>query len=189
MDFKLLDRLASKFEINPETGCWVWTAAKHRTGYGSVWSAGQMQRAHRVCYEATVEPIPEGLEIDHLCRNRDCINPDHLEPVTQKENIGRGVPWRPRPTHCPNGHEYTPENTGVHKNSIRCRTCDKGYQERRRATGKGSQSSCVGPPDRSLPPASRTSPGQSPGTAHRYPEPASPPLAGAAASPGSECTR
>lgn len=82
------------YEIDPNTGCWLWKKAKTEDGYGLVWFQGRVCRAHRHFYEQNIGPIPDGLEIDHLCRNRDCVNPKHLEPVTGKENTRRGANTR-----------------------------------------------------------------------------------------------
>ena len=97
--------------------CKLWTGSVTKGGYGLVWSAGKTRLAHRVAYEAAHGPIPAGLEIDHLCRTPGCVNPDHMEPVKHKENIRRSVhPTRGahqrNKTHCPQGHEYSVENTG-----------------------------------------------------------------------------
>lgn len=89
---------------------------------------------HRVSYESVKGPIPEGLVIDHLCRQRSCVRPDHMEPVTLKVNVLRGssiFAKRARQTHCQNGHEFTPENTrrhGKEGRNRRCITCDKTYR-------------------------------------------------------------
>jgi hypothetical protein len=112
--------------------CWTWTGVARGTGgYGGFRYDGRMQFAHRVSYELLVGPIPEGLVIDHLCRNRKCVNPEHLEPVTQTENMARGSAAR---THCKQGHEYTPENTvPVHNGSTAsrwCRICLKASKRR-----------------------------------------------------------
>ena len=108
-----------------EEGCWHWTGGRTSHGYGTLWFDGRSQRAHRVVYEALVGPIPDGLVIDHLCRNRLCVNPDHLEPVTLLENIRRGQ-GNGSKTHCPSGHEYTPENTRRNALGWRyCRTCKR----------------------------------------------------------------
>jgi hypothetical protein len=73
-----------------EAGCWIWQRGKAE-GYGVVWRDGRVQRAHRVVYEQHRGPIPDGLHLDHLCRVKACVNPDHLEPVTNAENCRRGV--------------------------------------------------------------------------------------------------
>lgn len=90
--------------------CWIWTKYINSSGYGK-WGA---LRAHRVIYEEVVGPIPTDLELDHLCRNRACCNPAHLEPVTRQENQRRGFGVsgiNAKKSHCKRGHEFTPENT------------------------------------------------------------------------------
>lgn len=76
--------------------CWIWTGKLHDgdRGYAKVRVAGQLRKAHRVAYELLVGPVPDGLVIDHLCRVRHCINPEHMEPVTNAENVRRGLPYR-----------------------------------------------------------------------------------------------
>lgn len=113
-----------------ETGCIEWTGALTSTGYGSFYAApGEYIPAHRWAYTQSKGEIPKGMQLDHLCRNRSCVNPDHLEPVTVRENLLRGntVTARNRAvTHCPAGHEYTPENTYVAPGSPgnrHCKTC------------------------------------------------------------------
>jgi len=94
-----------------------------------------MRSAHRLSYETEIGPIPEGLELDHLCRVRSCVNPLHLEPVTHQENVRRGEGanfWRNK-THCPQGHEYTEENTGIsNRNNEKCRYCRECKREKNR---------------------------------------------------------
>lgn len=101
----------------PDTPCWVWTAAKHH-GYG-VFTPHPHRRgltsvAHRLAYMEEVAPIPAGMEIDHLCRNHACVNPEHLEAVTRSTNQRRGdgmAGRRSRKTHCPAGHPYDERHT------------------------------------------------------------------------------
>lgn len=95
---------------------------KSKNGYGLVRVAGKLRLAHRYAYEQQVGPIPTGMDLDHLCRNRQCMNPEHLEPVTRKVNLQRGLAGQKQ--HCPKGHEYTVENTYRRSDgSRRCRTC------------------------------------------------------------------
>ena len=89
-------------------GCWLWTGYVTVDGYGIIRVGGRAQGAHRLAYELYVGPIPAGLEIDHLCQTRNCVNPEHLEPVTREENARRAGE---RQTHCASGHEYTVDNT------------------------------------------------------------------------------
>lgn len=113
--------------------CWHWRASRTSDGYGQFMIRhNRIVLAHRLAYELMIGPIPTGLTIDHLCRNRVCVNPSHLEPVTVKENILRGVgsafAINAAKTHCPQGHAYTPENTRlVEKKRMhrRCRTCER----------------------------------------------------------------
>lgn len=119
-------QLAAKIRCSPE-GCWEWLASRS-DGYGRVTWQGRQRPAHRVVYELLVGPIPAGLQIDHLCRNRGCVNPAHLEPVTQRENLMRGetIPARhAAQTHCGRGHIFDEANTYVRKDGRRsCRACD-----------------------------------------------------------------
>src|SRR3990167_5306610 len=107
-------RILEKFSFNA-SGCWIWTASLNRpNGYCSVQFAGRRQTAHRVLYEILRGPIPQGLTLDHLCRNRQCVNPWHCEPVTIRVNAMRGVgisAVNAQKTHCYKGHPFTVENT------------------------------------------------------------------------------
>lgn len=115
--------------VDPDTGCWEWQNSK-TLGYGRVKFRGRLDLAHRVAYEVLVGPIPAGLHLDHLCRNRGCVNPAHLEPVTQRENILRGTgpaAVNAAKTHCVNGHSLADARMirrGKDRRPTRdCRTC------------------------------------------------------------------
>lgn len=119
--------------------CWEWSGARSSGGYGRVPSGGRdALYAHRFAYELLVGPIPEGLQIDHLCRNRACCNPIHLEPVTPAENVRRGAAGRLRvpTTHCPHGHPMTESNVYLSKHggytSRICRVCHLEVMKRQR---------------------------------------------------------
>lgn len=124
--------------------CWPWPHAIDRHGYGVKRDGERTVRAHRWVYERLVGPIPEGLDLDHLCRNRACVNPDHLEPVTRAENLSRGASkggalWTP-PTHCKHGHPLTPDNLIPRHDGprSRCKTCRRDVERRRDARKKGA---------------------------------------------------
>lgn len=119
------DRFARYVQRGDE--CWEWTGARNAYGYGVFKLDGRVVMAHRFSYEAEVGLIPDGLQLDHLCRVRHCVNPAHLEPVTSRENLLRGstiTAANAAKTHCKRGHEFTPENTYVDKKGRRdCRAC------------------------------------------------------------------
>lgn len=132
--------------VTQPNGCVIFTGAKTERGYGVIQCGLGIgtDKAHRVVYEATVGPIPEGLTLDHLCANPACVNPDHLEPVSRAENTrrqwdaGRADPGRKNrdKTHCAHGHEYTQENTGRdHKGRV-CRTCARERTRKYRASAQ-----------------------------------------------------
>ena len=96
------------------TGCWLWQRATAGKGYGTMRVEGKPRYAHRLAYELVKGPIPVGLTIDHLCRVHNCINPDHLEVVTQQENVLRGegpTAANARKDYCSQGHPYDETNT------------------------------------------------------------------------------
>lgn len=122
----LITCLMSRSVRDDETGCLRWTGAHQPKGYGQLCVDGRARSVHRMSYELFVGSIPDGHEIDHVyergCRYRDCIEPGHLEAVTHRENLRRVMAAR---TMCPNGHEYTPENTRWQRNHRVCRTCKR----------------------------------------------------------------
>jgi hypothetical protein len=130
-------------KVNEDGECWVWTGSKIGKGYGQFTQGGTARQmlAHRWAYEAMVDLIPEGLELDHLCRNKACVNPEHLEPVTHAVNIERNPNAINNTarlvTNCPQGHEYDEANTRWYRNKRHCRACGRAataaYRARRHA--------------------------------------------------------
>lgn len=120
------------------TGCLVWTRAQNGVGYGVISLGGRLVYVHRHAYEERYGPIPDGLEIDHLCRNRACAEPTHMEAVTNRENVLRGAgptAREARQTHCIHGHEFTLKNTHIRRNgSRRCRACGRIRDQKRAPT-------------------------------------------------------
>jgi hypothetical protein len=125
----------------PNSGCWLWTGNALPSGYGTVWADRTNRLAHRVSYKYHVGPIPAGMELDHLCRTRCCVNPAHLEPVTRAENARRSPISGHAKTHCCHGHEYNQATTYISRKTGKrhCRTCARdaarNYQKRKRLNG------------------------------------------------------
>ena len=121
-------------DVSP-AACWPWQGARSPKGYGFFYFAGRNSRAHRASYEMLIVPIPEGLTIDHLCRNTGCVNPSHLELVTNKENVLRGVgptAVNARKTRCPKGHPLSGDNLRLGPIGQRnCRTCCRNRIDKR----------------------------------------------------------
>ena len=122
------ERIALHTRRDPETGCLLWTGATNADGYPIMGK----KRAHRAIYEHKVGPIPKGFQLDHKkaagCRSRACVEVDHLEPVTCRENLMRGDTQAAKnvvKTHCSNGHEFSPENTRMSGTSRKCRECTR----------------------------------------------------------------
>ena len=139
---ELSEQLQNKISPEPNSGCWLWTGALERCGYGQVHIKRKNKMAHRIIYEFYKGPIPEGYELDHLCRVRSCVNPDHLEIVRHITNVQRGNSGinHSSKTHCKHGHEFSEAN--IHYNFNRgtrervCITCMKrrsrlNYEKRR----------------------------------------------------------
>lgn len=140
------DRLDQRVVVN-EFGCWIWTGQKQDSGYGRLGIDGTTKVAHKFIYEQLVGPVPKGMVLDHLCHtesdcpggpecpHRPCVNPEHLEPVSPKENIRRGRTGQleAQRTHCPQNHAYTPENTRINGKSRQCRKCGRDYVRRKRS--------------------------------------------------------
>lgn len=120
-------------------GCWEWSGA-HSGGYGTTQRNQRTERAHRVAYELVVGPIPSGMELDHLCRNRGCVNPAHLEPVSHRENVLRGA----SPTvqrnligKCGNGHDASESYRRIGTNLVvRCNACRRAQRKAKRDSGR-----------------------------------------------------
>ena len=141
----LAERLAYFVSPEPNTGCWLWLGCVDKEGYGKIAMPGQAsaRMAHRISYELHVGPIPEGLELDHKCRMRCCVNFQHLEPVTHLENMRRGVnigahlvAAQKAKTHCPKGHPYDEANTGPGHGSSDWRVCRACARDNDRNTRK-----------------------------------------------------
>lgn len=138
LDARLPDRFWSKVQPCPMTGCWIWVGATTSDGYGQIKHLRRQDSAHRLFFEALRGPIPDGLHIDHRCRVRCCVNPAHLEPVTPRENVLRGVGHvaaLSRATHCKHGHEFNLQNTYVRPQGRTCRACHASRMRLRRVGG------------------------------------------------------
>ena len=154
MDSESLARFKSKYHVNDKphpklgTPCWLWTGAKTRYGYGYLTmprrSGGRVRGgrkigAHKLMYEHVNDPVPDGLELDHLCRVHNCVNPEHLEAVTHAENVRRGEAGHANPvkTHCPQGHAYDEVGFYVIRSDPRgdyrrCKKCHADHEKDRR---------------------------------------------------------
>ena len=133
----LQSRFESKFNKGLHGECWNWNASLWTGGYGQIGEGGRGSRnlgAHRVSYELYKGKIQNDLVVDHICRNRKCVNPDHLRLLTRGENVmcGETIPAKNlAKTHCINGHEFTIENTYTYKNTRQCVKCRKIHDGKR----------------------------------------------------------
>jgi hypothetical protein len=122
-------------------GCWLWIGSTSRGGYGQFNDGTTMVRAHRFGYTALVGDIPQGLDLDHLCRNRWCVNPEHLEPVTRGENLRRGYLARGLKGACAQGHPFDDDNTFQRASGGRgCRTCRNNASRASKARDRATTS-------------------------------------------------
>jgi hypothetical protein len=121
--------------------CWLWRGEINNTGYGRVWFNCIHIVAHRIAYQLERGPVPDGLQLDHLCRVRHCVNPDHLEPVTQSVNLRRGTNHSREKTHCPKGHPYDESNTYFEKDGRgrQCKACRSARSANRRVQHKSAR--------------------------------------------------
>lgn len=137
-DARLPPRFWRKVDVDSR-GCWVWTAGKFTNGYGSFSIAGGTVLTRRLAYSTLIGDIPEGLQLDHLCRVRHCLNPEHLEPVTCRENLMRGdtlAADHAARTHCPNGHPLAEGNlvpAVARRHGRGCQTCARERSAERNA--------------------------------------------------------
>lgn len=136
----VIERFVGRVHVS-EDGCWEWRGYIRKDGYGGVSKGGRWMLAHRASYELFRGPIPEGMGLDHLCRVRSCVHPNHLEAVSQRENVLRS-PVAPaavnaHKTHCHKGHPLEGDNVYLNQRSDRpspsriCKTCRKEYAQRR----------------------------------------------------------
>lgn len=139
-DLSVMERVWDDVMPIPNSGCWVWMRSLNPKGYPQMSFGGRVRVLHRLVYQTLRGPIPVGLQLDHKCRVRSCVNPDHLEPVTGKENVARGLvsghTWsggghNARKTNCPKGHPYNDANTYIVNGRRQCRQCGREAALRR----------------------------------------------------------
>jgi HNH endonuclease len=122
----LIDRFEEKYIPEPNCGCWLWIGAISQYGYGRMLVGGRLVLAHRFSYQTYKGPLIQGLELDHLCRMRCCVNPDHLEQVEHIENVRRGAVIE---THCKWGHPWDEKKTWMNGKWRFCRACNNARQK------------------------------------------------------------
>lgn len=142
MDINTIERFAKRYIVDRETGCWMWTAGKDGGGYGNQWDGQRVRMAHAIAYEIYNGPVPYGCELDHKCRTHACVNPAHLEAVTHRVNVLRGVGLtaaHAKKTHCPSGHAYKGNNLYVWHGRRICRTCNLAASKARYRRIRGAK--------------------------------------------------
>lgn len=138
-------RYWSKVDFGDGSGCWEWTASKCRNGYGRWRFEGKTRGAHIFSYIDANGLVPSGLELDHLCRNRCCVRPSHLEAVTRYENMRRSTVWQvtgalqTNKTHCPSRHEYSYDNIYYEGKQRHCKICKKTTNDKHNAIRKAAR--------------------------------------------------
>jgi len=143
MSDDVLERVLNRIMVS-DTDCWEFQGCRLKSGYGRVGWNGRLWLTHRITYTFLVGDIPDDLEIDHLCKNKPCCNPEHLEPVTRSENIRRGTQWHhtvereSSKTRCPRGHQYDQINTYITaKGHRQCRLCKRIAGQKYAASHRG----------------------------------------------------
>lgn len=129
-----IEKFNNSWELN-DNGCWIWQPPPHKSGYGRIGTPDGTKYAHIFSYVTFVGPVPPGAELDHRCRVHACVNYEHLEAVTHRENMLRGDTVAARnaaKTHCPRNHAYTGDNLVIDGGGRRCRTCKNERQNERR---------------------------------------------------------
>ena len=135
----LIERFTDKYK--EENECWLWTASVNQKGYGNFWYGGTMGKAHRYAYENLVEEIPDGHDVHHTCKNRHCVNPDHLRCMSKSEHGYESSEWQRKKESCPKGHPYSGDNLALHgKRKARvCKKCNRDRTRQRRAEEHGNE--------------------------------------------------
>ncbi len=127
-------RFLVKIEKQPgPDGCWLWTARVNDDGYGEFRAFAKNVKAHFYSFVIYKGPVPQGLEIDHECKRRNCVNPRHLRAIPHAKNVIRGEEhYKRQQTHCQRGHEFTAANTGYNREKRYCRACSNAAQNARK---------------------------------------------------------